>query len=93
MQEALTNVVNHAGRARAAIVLRYTPAAFELRVEDDGGGVPRQPAGPVTGTGGHGLLGLRERVALFGGSLDARPRPDGERGYVVHAVLPLGGGQ
>jgi signal transduction histidine kinase len=90
-QEALTNVVRHAGAARAEITLRYGPAQVELRVEDDGGTPPRT-AGTVTtaGADGHGLVGMRERVALFGGSLETHPRRDGP-GYVVHAVLPLEG--
>lgn len=89
-QEALTNVVRHAGTARAEITLRYGPAQVELRVEDDGGTPPRAASTVRTAPAeGHGLVGMRERVALFGGSLEAHPRRDGP-GYVVHAVLPLG---
>jgi signal transduction histidine kinase len=83
VQEALTNVIRHAGAAHAAVTLRYLPEALEVTVSDDG-------AGPTAGAsgGGHGLVGMRERVALFGGELKTGPRPDG-RGYHVHALLPL----
>src|SRR4051794_27501699 len=64
-QEALTNVLKHARGARASVVLRYTETAVELHVHDDGRG---GPAGPGLG---HGLIGMRERVALYGGTLSA----------------------
>ena len=90
VQEALTNVVRHVGTARAEVTVRFAPSRLELRVEDDGGPVPSPaPAAPAA-AGGHGLAGMRERVALFGGSLEARRRHDGG-GFVVHAILPLGG--
>jgi signal transduction histidine kinase len=62
--------------------VRYTPGALELEVSDDGA------AAPGDGEGGHGLVGMRERVALFGGELDAGPAPEG--GFRVRARLPLG---
>jgi signal transduction histidine kinase len=81
-QEALTNTLKHARGARATVVLRYDEAAVALSVLDDG-----RPA--VTGSGqGHGLIGMRERVALYGGTLSVGPR-DG-RGWVVDALIPLG---
>lgn len=81
VQEALTNSLKYAGPARARVVVRYAPEALELEVSDDG-------AGSANGAhGGHGLVGMRERVALFGGELHAGPAPD--RGYVVRARLPL----
>ena len=81
MQEALTNVLKHARGARASVVLRYTDTAVELSVRDDGRGGP-------AGTGlGHGLIGMRERVALYGGTLSTGPGPAG--GYRVAAALPL----
>jgi signal transduction histidine kinase len=83
-QEALTNVLKHARGARATVVLRYADAAVELAVHDDGRAAVSGPAL------GHGLIGMRERVALYGGSLEAGPRPGG--GFAVDAVLPVGPG-
>jgi signal transduction histidine kinase len=86
VQEALTNTLKHAGASRADVSVRYVEDALELQVVDDGRG-----AEPVNGdgeTGGHGLIGMRERVALFGGELTARPRAAGD-GYEVRARLPL----
>jgi len=81
VQEALTNALKHAGPARAHVTVTYRPDALELDVVDDG-------RGSANGNGGgHGLVGMRERVALFEGSLEAGARPDG--GYRVHARLPL----
>jgi signal transduction histidine kinase len=82
VQEALTNTLKYAGPARACVDVRYTPGALELEVSDDG------IAGAGNGDVGHGLVGMRERVALFGGELDAGPAPDG--GFRVRARLPLG---
>jgi signal transduction histidine kinase len=81
-QEALTNVLKHARGASADVVLRYTDAAVELAVRDDG-----RAAGGGPGLG-HGLIGMRERVALYGGTLEAGPRGDG--GWAVDAVIPVG---
>ena len=87
VQEALTNALRHAGPARAEVVLRYHPRDLELTVSDDGrGGSARLDGRPVPGSG-HGLVGMRERVELFGGELAAGPRPGG--GYQVRARLPL----
>lgn len=83
VQEALTNARKHAGNARARVTVRYGSDALEVEVVDDGAG---RDNGAV---GGFGLVGMRERVAVFGGSLDASPRPTG--GFGVHARLPLGG--
>jgi signal transduction histidine kinase len=83
-QEALTNVLKHARGATADVVLRYTDAAVELAVHDDG------PAGGAGPSLGHGLIGMRERVALYGGALEAGPRADG--GFAVDAVIPVGPG-
>jgi signal transduction histidine kinase len=81
VQEALTNALKYAGPAQARVVVRYAPGALELEVSDDG-------AGPVNDAdGGHGLVGMRERVSLFGGELEAGPAPGG--GYLVRARLPL----
>jgi signal transduction histidine kinase len=84
-QEALTNVLKHARGARASVVLRYEEDAVALSVHDDG-----RAAGTSSGQG-HGLIGMRERVALYGGTLVAGPREG--RGWAVDAVLPLGFGQ
>jgi signal transduction histidine kinase len=84
LQEALTNVLKHAGRAPTTITLGYRVDALELTVSDRG---DRQPAAAVQG--GHGIIGMRERVALFGGTLTAAPR-NGD-GFEVRAVLPYGG--
>ncbi|HXD59060.1 MAG TPA: sensor histidine kinase, partial [Thermoleophilaceae bacterium] len=81
VQEALTNVVRHSGGSRADVSIHYCPGALELSVVDDG----RGPAS--NGSGGHGLVGMRERVSLFGGELATGPGPQG-RGYAVRAVLP-----
>jgi signal transduction histidine kinase len=109
VQEALTNSLKHAGRARARVRVRYGREALEVQVSDDGTGLPvpardggaglavvrLRPGGlpevtdPVASAagGGNGLIGMRERVAMFGGSLEAGPRPGG--GYRVAARLPL----
>ena len=84
VQEALTNTLKHAGPARARVAVRYRPDALELEVLDDGGGSAEANG---NGAGGHGLVGMRERVALFDGSLETGARPEG--GYRVHAHLPL----
>jgi signal transduction histidine kinase len=80
VQEALTNALKHAGAARAAVEIRYGPSALDLSVVNDGH-VARN------GRAGHGLVGMRERVALYGGEFDAGPRREG--GYAVRARLPL----
>jgi signal transduction histidine kinase len=79
-QEALTNVVKHAGASRVDVRVRYLTGTLEVEVTDDGRG------GLVTGTG-FGLLGMRERVAVYGGELEAGPRPDA--GYRVRVALPI----
>ena len=82
MQEALTNSLRHAGGASARVVVRYEPDAIELEIADDGAEPPEDPET----SGGHGLIGMRERVQLFGGELEAGPRPGG--GFLVRARLP-----
>lgn len=81
VQEALTNAIKHAGAARAWVTVRYAPQALELEISDDGRAVP------MNGDHGHGLVGMRERVALYRGNLEAGPRAGG--GYAVHATFPL----
>ena len=82
LQEALTNVVKHAGDASARVLVAYAPDLLRLEVVDDG---DARAAGPS----GHGLVGIRERVAMYSGRLEVGPRPDG--GFGVAAELPLGG--
>ena len=84
VQEALTNTLKHAGPATATVRLSYGAAALELRVIDDGRG---GAADRTAGDRGHGLIGMRERVALYGGELVAGPRSGG--GFEVRATLPL----
>jgi signal transduction histidine kinase len=82
VQEALTNALKHAGRASASVRLRYAPDALEVEVADDGVG---PPSDGVNGHG-HGLIGMRERAALFGGSFESRARAGG--GFSIRARLP-----
>jgi signal transduction histidine kinase len=85
VQEALTNTLRHAGAASATVVVRYLEGAVEVEVADDG-------RGPDSSTGvdsnGHGLVGMRERVALYGGDLRVGAREGG--GFAVTARLPTG---
>jgi signal transduction histidine kinase len=83
VQESLTNVLKHAGPAGARVTVRATAEVITVDVLDDGAG----PDSRDEGQGGHGLVGMRERVALFGGTLTAGPC-DGGAGYRVHAELP-----
>jgi signal transduction histidine kinase len=83
VQEALTNVVRHAGPATARVAVRYSPGQVALEVVDDGRGPGAEDRG------GHGLAGMRERAALYGGTLEAGPVPGG--GFRVAATLPVEG--
>ncbi|MGV9775288.1 sensor histidine kinase [Streptosporangium sp. NPDC003464] len=86
VQEALTNSLRHAGpRARAWVTVRQGPGELAVQVEDDGRGA--EPPAPATDRTGHGLVGIRERVALYGGILRIGPRPEG--GFEVNARFPL----
>jgi signal transduction histidine kinase len=86
VQEALTNVLKHAGPARAEVTVGCTADTVTVEVTDNGIAEPAHKA-PA---GGHGLAGMRERAAVFGGELAAGPRPGG--GFAVHARLPLNEG-
>jgi signal transduction histidine kinase len=88
VQEALTNVIKHAGPAHAQVLVRHEPDGVALEVTDDGRGGPAANGnGNGRGAGhGHGLLGIRERVAVLGGSVETEPRTGG--GYRVAARLP-----
>jgi signal transduction histidine kinase len=83
VQEALTNVLKHGGGARAEVHLNYGPDYLRVEVVDDG-----RAASLAVDARGRGLLGMRERVAAYGGELETGPRPEG--GYAVRAWLPLG---
>jgi signal transduction histidine kinase len=84
VQEALTNVIKHANQARTVVRIEYRPHELLIDVADDGlaAGASRLQPG-----GGRGLIGLRERIAIYGGDLDAGPRPGG--GWRVQARIPL----
>jgi signal transduction histidine kinase len=85
LQEALSNALRHAPGAPAAVEVLYEPERLRLRVRND-----RPPAPgphPAPGADGHGIVGMRERVAMLGGTLAAGPTSEG--GYLVEAVLPL----
>jgi signal transduction histidine kinase len=90
VQEALTNVVKHAGPARAQVTIGYRDQEVTVEVTDDGRGVAA-PTGDGPARVGHGLIGMRERVAAFGGDLKVGPRPGG--GFRVAARLPLAADQ
>jgi signal transduction histidine kinase len=82
VQEALTNALKHAGEARATVHVRYAEESIELEITDDGAGVP-----PPNTSGGHGLVGMRERVALYGGRFEAARGAAG--GFAVRVALPI----
>ena len=81
VQEGLTNALKHARASRAHVAIRYEPDRLELEVVDDGRG-PN-----LTGGSGHGLVGIGERVKIYGGEMTAGPAKDG--GFVLRARLPL----
>jgi signal transduction histidine kinase len=91
VQEALTNVIKHAGKpTRVDVTVRYAPYALAVEVVDDGRGVAAQSRNGDTSVegSGHGLIGMRERVEVWGGELTVGPAPGG--GYRVKAQLPYG---
>jgi signal transduction histidine kinase len=85
VQEALTNSLKHSRGSSAKVTIRYRPNSLEVEVTDDGRGSPEEKSSGDEGA--RGLIGMRERVALFGGKLSVGPTPTG--GYRVHARLPL----
>jgi signal transduction histidine kinase len=86
VQEALTNVIKHAAGAHATVTVSYRRRELQLTIVDDGENrVPTRP------TEGHGVIGMRERTSLFGGTLTAEARSD--HGFQVTAVLPYPGGE
>ena len=80
VQEALTNTLKHAGATTARVEVRQTGGTLEIDVVDDG-------QGAATATPGHGIIGMRERAALFGGHLTTGPAPG--RGFAVRARIPV----
>jgi len=80
VQEALTNALKHAGPATARVTMRYSDDALDLEISDDGTGSGNGDSG------GQGLTGIRERVAVFGGDVEAGRQPGG--GYAVRVRLP-----
>ena len=85
VQEALTNVIRHADAERANVRLRYDPDSLHVTITDDGVG----PTAQNGSASGHGLVGMRERVVLFGGRLDTGAAEDGH-GFRVYAFMPTG---
>lgn len=83
VQEALTNALKHSGGSRTDVWVRYRPEAVELEIQDSGGSRSNFPGSG----GGHGLIGMRERVELYGGRLEAGRSPEG--GFAVRAILPI----
>jgi signal transduction histidine kinase len=94
IQEALTNALKHAGQTSATVRVAYQPDRLVLDIVNEAGAVTADRGnggagsnGRGRGNGGHGIVGMRERAALFGGSLRAEPTPGG--GYQVRAAMPL----
>ena len=92
VQEALTNVMKHAGQVRTLVGIDYRPRDLRITVSDDGRPAASATAAPVSGPEagagpGRGLIGMRERIAVYGGELDAGPRPGG--GWRVAVSVPL----
>jgi signal transduction histidine kinase len=81
VQEGLTNATKHSRAKRAEVLVRYDNGHVEVAVSDDG------PGGGGGASGGHGLTGIRERVSVYGGEIEAGPRPEG--GYALRARLPI----
>jgi signal transduction histidine kinase len=89
VQEALTNVIKHAGApSRVDVTVRYSPYALAVEVVDDGCGVAAQSRNGEAEGAGHGLIGMRERVDVWGGELTVGAAPGG--GYRVRAQIPYG---
>ena len=87
IQEALTNVIKHGAASAANVTISYRPASVTVEVADQGAGAPPAKVPASRGDSGHGIIGMRERVAVFGGEFSAGPRPDG--GFLVRACFPI----
>ncbi|WP_330290907.1 sensor histidine kinase [Streptomyces sp. NBC_00576] len=84
IQEALTNVMKHAPAANASVAVHYDEAAVRVRVADDGQAIP---VATTAGPAGHGLIGMRERAGVYGGTVTAGPGPQG--GFEVELTVPV----
>jgi len=90
VEEALTNVLKHAEPTHVAVTLGFGQTHLDVSIVNNDTRTPRSSTtSPAPPQGGHGLVGMRERVCVLGGQLDARPEPDG--GFRVAARLPVGG--
>ena len=87
IQEALTNVIKHAASASATITVSYRGHAVAVEIANQGPAAPDFRVPPPRPGSGHGIIGMRERVAVFGGEFAAGPRPDG--GFEVRACFPI----
>jgi signal transduction histidine kinase len=87
VQEALTNTLKHAHATTAAVRIRYRPEAVEVEITDNGHPGSTSTTSPASGGSGRGLIGMQERAAIFGGSLECGPQSAG--GWGVHAYLPI----
>jgi signal transduction histidine kinase len=88
VQEALTNAVRYAGDGPIDVQVIYSPTAISVFVDDEGPGTSGSAARTASGGGGHGLVGMQERLAAIGGTLEAGPRRPGP-GWRVHASIPV----
>jgi signal transduction histidine kinase len=89
IQEALTNALKHAGPTRADVLLTYHPDSIEVEIVDAGIVNGYEPEGSDPENPQHGLLGMKERVSLYGGEIATGPCEDGRDGYRVWARIPL----
>ncbi len=87
IQEALTNVIKHGAGSAARVTISYRPDSVTVEVTDQGAGAPPPNVPAPRAHPGHGIIGMRERVAVFGGEFSAGPRPDG--GFLVRACFPI----
>jgi signal transduction histidine kinase len=84
VQESLTNAVRHGGPGvSVTVTITFTPDRLEVSVDDNGRGA----SSGGTADGGHGIVGMRERIAVLGGEFNAAPKPGG--GYLVRAIIPF----
>jgi signal transduction histidine kinase len=87
VQEALTNVIKHGAASAADVTIRYRKDSVTVEVTDQGAGAPPAKVPAPRADSGHGIIGMRERVAVFGGEFSAGPGPDG--GFLVRACFPI----
>ncbi len=87
IQEALTNVIKHGAASAAEVTISYCPDSVAVEVNDEGTGTPPDRVPPPRTGAGHGIIGMRERVAVYGGEFSAGPGPDG--GFRVRARFPI----